>query len=225
MEIMNQKVEEIVHPSNGHTLLFAIDKQFNHGEHCSGCCEVLLSFKDHYYCPKGKSSAGKPNSGFSTTAIMMSSSSAENHLLRPEKSCGALHVEIKDAFVLHHIQCPFNLDLRCAYLKPSAKHDHHKHLLAYFKKLYLDDESTSEEIVSSPKKIGDNPKMAGEDIMKATSNEIISAEHTILLHLDKEVMSFPEKVKSLKKKLKELEEREQNAESVLRELEDKFNRK
>ncbi|XP_015866494.3 uncharacterized protein LOC107404064 [Ziziphus jujuba] len=56
-----------------------------------------------------------------------------------ELRCIACRKRIKDAFVLHCTQCPFNLDIGCAFLKPSVKHDRHKHLLAHFEKIDLDD--------------------------------------------------------------------------------------
>lgn len=90
--------------------------------------------------------------------------------------------------------------------------------------------STSDEIeCSSPEKkreIEEKGDTTEEDIMAVTYNyEMVSAEHTILLPLDVEVAKIREDVKSLKKKLEELQEREENAESVLRELKDGLHRK
>ncbi|KAH7515295.1 hypothetical protein FEM48_Zijuj10G0011600 [Ziziphus jujuba var. spinosa] len=206
--------KEMKHPLHPqHTLTLALRSIIQVGDEDKG--EALTS--KTYYHPsfKNRIQGGEEDTYYhpSFKHRIQGGDEEEEQKLR----CGACNNIIKrNAFALNCNQCSrggFALDMRCAFLNPTVKYDHHDHLLAHYNHI---DSYTK----------GSEPWMRRKFIHE--DEELMPDDKQLVSQLDKKIEKMrkivkellPEGVlgKNVTRKLDKLEESNAEAEGLIRQL-------
>nr|XP_048318611.1 uncharacterized protein LOC125418630 [Ziziphus jujuba var. spinosa] len=150
--LSNYEFRHFFHCHENHTLLPHIfpDNFYEYLVTCQGCGHPIWGAELLFKCPRSFECKYYLHVPCSRVPKKMKHPFHPQHTLtlleRPPDDikqglhCVACRKIIQDAFVLHCTECSFNLDIGCAFRKPTMKSEYHEHPLACFDTLYRKDD-------------------------------------------------------------------------------------